>query len=84
VRQEHETNMQLAIPIADTEYTTYSTYRAVSVRQARVALDHFFSDVQLVTDTINEFEPEKVKLRQEQAAQTAVEQQESQVEVGQK
>lgn len=59
-----------------------STYQAVSARQIRVALDHFFSDVQLVTDTMNEFDPEKVKMRREQAAQTAVEAQGNQVEVG--
>ncbi|KAK9894452.1 Pcc1-domain-containing protein [Cystobasidium minutum MCA 4210] len=59
-----------------------ATYQAVSARQVRVALDHFFSDVQLVTDTMNEFDPEKVKVRREQAAQTAVEAQGNQVEVG--
>lgn len=63
-------------------YRILSTYQAVSARQVRVALDHFFSDVQLVTDTMNEFDPEKVKLRREQAAQTAVEAQGNQVEVG--
>lgn len=59
-----------------------ATYQAVSARQIRVALDHFFSDVQLVTDTMNEFDPEKVLLRRQQAAQTTVEAQGNQVEVG--
>jgi len=34
-------------------------FEAVSIRQARVALDHFFSDVQLVAQTIDEFDPAK-------------------------
>lgn len=34
-----------------------STFKAVSVRQARVALDHFFSDVQLIAETLDAFDP---------------------------
>ena len=39
-------------------YRFCRTFRAVSVRQARVALDHFFSDVELVSDTMLQLGPD--------------------------
>lgn len=41
----------------------HATFRAITVKQARVALDHFFSDVQLIADTIEQFDPEKLSAR---------------------
>lgn len=44
-----------------------SVFEAVSVRQARVALDHFFSDVELVVNTIASFDPQHLPNSQELA-----------------
>lgn len=47
-----------------------STFRAITVKQARVALDHFFSDVQLIADTIEQFDPEKLSAKGVAGGQT--------------
>jgi hypothetical protein len=46
-----------AVPHVDA-HTLESEFKAVSVRQGRVALDHFLVDVSMVVETIEELGPD--------------------------